>query len=51
MNLYKYYHQLKSSGRVDEALTLAYLLEIEKYAEVEQRTKKLISEGRLPKEN
>ena len=50
MDLIKYYTQLKREGRVDEALTLAYLLETEKRAEVEQRTKKLINEGKLPKE-
>ena len=56
MNLYKYYFQLKHSGRADEAETLALMLA---YAEsgmdtmenIEEITKKLISEGRLPKEN
>ena len=56
MNLYKYYFQLKNSGRADEAATLSLMLA---YAEsgmdtmenIEQITKKLISEGRLPKEN
>ena len=56
MNLYKYYFQLKHSGRADEAETLALMLA---YAEsgmdtmenIEQITKELISEGRLPKEN
>lgn len=56
MNLYKYYFQLKNSGRADEAATLSLMLA---YAEsgmdtmenIEQITKELISEGRLPKEN
>ena len=56
MNLYKYCHQLKYSGRADEAATLSLMLA---YAEsgmdtmenIEHITKKLISEGRLPKEN
>lgn len=51
MDLIKYYTQLKREGRAEESKTLAYLLETEKRAEVEQITKELISEGRLPKEN